>query len=360
MTSCKTHGLWTCVWSTVQHLVYEYRLRRFLHSISFKTTGTGLARKIFYIDFFHPANSNFYWLKAFHRFGQVKTFDIRRENRQLLESSMADFRPVHIHLGGSVKDWVISPQLLSDVKRVLNCTISVFFGDPWYSLYHCELAEAVDYVYMSNMSHIRKNAGKGHLNFRYMPCPTDPDVFKCEGGKKIHDLVFIGSNHQSYPSRLSMLKKLAEHFNLKVFGNGWENTGLNYGSPVYGPQFSRVCNQARICLGIVDDRYTDLEAYFSNRLVNTLATRSFLIHTYTPGLENVFTNRKHLIWYTNEEELFRQVEYYLEHDMEREKIAVEGQREVYLKYTYIESARRMLQDVGLDTVINYRGKGRVV
>lgn len=340
IASCRTWGFWGFVEAALTFLLIKFRL--FL-SLKFNAIDWRRGkRRIFYIDYFAPQNSNFYWLKAFHKFGRVKIFDIMRENRELIKEGITNFKPNHIHLGSSVKDTMVPPQLLSDVKKELNCTISVFYGDAEYSPYHCELAKVVDYIYISNVTHIKINKEKGYHNFKYMLCPTDPEIFNYKNCKKSYDLVFIANN--TGPSRLSLLKNLADKFNLKVFGNGWANTGLNYGNPIYGKKFSRACNQTKICLGIVDPEWTNLEAYFSNRLINTLATRSFCIQTYTQGLEKVFTNHKHLVWYTSDEDLFQQVEYYLEHDMEREKIAVEGQKEVYHKYTYVESIRRILHD----------------
>jgi SAM-dependent methyltransferase len=339
----RKRGFWALMKAGAAYLWNEYQVKRYRHSLSLKAKPIVQSMRIFYIDYFSPQNSNLYWLKAFQKFGKVKTFDIVRENKELLKEKIMDFRPVHIHLGGSVKDNMVSPQLLANIKRELNCTVSVFYGDCEYSPYHCQLAESADYIYISNKTHIKVNEEKGHHNFRYMPCPTAPDIFNYKKCRKRYDLVFIGNNNQA--ERLLLLKSLAGNFSLKIFGSGWEETGFDYGEPVYGKRFSRICNRAKICLSIVEPRYANLEAYFSNRLVNTLATRSFCIQTYTPGLEGVFTNHKQLVWYTSHEELFQMIQHYLGNEAERERIAAEGQREVYQKYTYDRSVVRILGDV---------------
>lgn len=338
----RKHGFWALMKAGVAYLWNAYQVKRYHYPLSLKAKPVGQGMRIFYIDYFSPRNSNLYWLKAFQKFGKVKTFDIVRENKELLKDRIMDFRPVHIHLGGSVKDSMVSPQLLANIKSGLKCTISVFYGDCEYSPYHCELAESAEYIYISNRTHIKVNEEKGHQNFRYMPCPTAPEIFNYRKYPKRYDLVFIGNNNQ--PERLPLLKSLAGSFDLKVFGSGWEKTGLNYSRPVYGARFSHTCNRAKICLAIVEPKYANLEAYFSNRLVNTLATRSFCIQTYTPGLEGVFTNHKHLVWHTSKEELFQLIEYYLGNEEERERIATEGQKEVYQKYTYETSVERILSD----------------
>jgi len=336
----KKHGFWAFMKASVAFLWHEYQVKRYRYALSFKAKSVDRSRRIFYIDYFSTQNSNLYWLKAFQKFGKVKTFDVLREERALLKAKIVNFKPVHIHLGGSVKNNMVPPQLLSDIKRELNCTISVFYGDAKYSPYHCELAKVVDNIYVSDKTTIKINEEKGYGNFEYMPAPTAPEIFNYKNYKKCYDLVFIGNNNQA--SRLCLLRKLADNFNITVFGHDWGKTGLDYGNPIYGEKCSRIYNRTKICLGIVAHEWANLEAYFSERLVHTLATRSFCIQTYTPGLEKVFTNRKHLVWYTTEEELFELIKYYLNNEAPRERIAVEGQKEVYHKYTYEKSIERIL------------------
>jgi len=341
--SCKLRGLLGFIKSALTYISNKYQPSDRIKNLS-RHSGKRRKIKIFYVDHFTPENSNFYWLKAFRKFGRVKIFDIVKDNLKFFEENVLKFEPDHIHLGGSVKNDLISSQILGKMKRKLNCTISAFYGDGLYSSYHFKLAKVVDYVYLSNKTHIKKNWEKGLENFKYMLCPTDSDIFSYQERRKLYDLVFIGNNNQSM--RLSTLKKIAKIYNLKVFGNGWQGTELNCGGLVYGKDFSRVCNQSKICLGVMETNWSKLEACFSNRLVNTLATGSFYVSSYSPGLENIFTNKKHLVWYKNQKELVNLIDYYLKHPEERERIAKEGQKEVYTKYTYEKSVERILKDAG--------------
>lgn len=309
-------------------------------------------RKIFYIDHFSPENSNLLWLKEFRRFGNVEAFDIKIEDKRDLLSRITNFRPDHLHLGGSVKNEWALVDLLSELKKNLGFKVSQFYGDTYYPLHHQDKTPRLtDYVYITNKTHIRLYKERGFNNFRYMPCPTDPEIFNYQRCEKIYDLVFIGNNYS--PSRLNVLKKISALFDLMVFGEGWEGTSLNSGPQVWNHDFSRTCNRAKIVLGLIDEKIKDLEAYFSNRLTNTLATRSLLIQTYTPGLDGIFTNRKYLLWYMDEDELFDLIDYYLRMEDERERIALLGQREVYEKYTYKKSIERILNEC--EEGVSYEG-----
>ena len=93
-------------------------------------------------------------------------------------------------------------------------------------------------------------------------------------------------------------------------------------------------------LGI--DKTDQVELCFSNRTWITLGCGGFLLTRYVPGLENIFTNKKHLVWYHNIEECLDLISEYLKEDVEREKIKEEGYRYVHENYTYDHIAKRIL------------------
>jgi spore maturation protein CgeB/predicted SAM-dependent methyltransferase len=298
-------------------------------------------RKIMYIDVFRKKNSNPFWLKAFQKYGEVQPFDIR-DDLNTLAPRIASFRPDHIHLGGSVKKGIIRPKFLAQIKVNSVCTISAFYGDARYSTYHHDLGWVADHVYMSNKTHIEQNRSLGLANFHYLPCPTDPEVFHPVEGERKHDLLFIGNNNNL--SRLELLRKVHQRFNLSVAGGGWEGEGFKTLTEAYGLEFSRLVGQARILLGLIGEEWSELEAYFSNRVANTLACEAFLIQRYTPGLERVFRNHEQLVWFRTEEELFSLIERYLGQPAERERIARQGRELVVSSFTYDKAVARILEE----------------
>lgn len=299
-------------------------------------------RKTFlYIDLFRKENSNPYWLKAFKKQGTTQAFDIR-EPIDTLAPLIESVKPDHIHMGGSVKEGIISPEFLAQTKAELDCTISVFYGDARYSSYHEDLSHVVDHIYVTNKTHVRQNRSRGLTNFHYMPCSTDPDVFRPVRSRKKYDLLFIGNNNSR--SRLALLQKIHRQFNLTVAGRGWEDTGFNALPQAYGPDFSRIVGHAKILIGPIDDAWVHLEACFSNRVVNTLACGGFLIQRYTPGLESVFDNQEHLVWYQTEEELFSLIDCYMRDPDKREHIGDKGRKLVTSEFTYDKAVSRILED----------------
>lgn len=301
-----------------------------------------MSERIFYIDLFSKTNSNFYWLAAFEKLGVVQHFDIRNKEERL-ENIILDFKPTHIHLGGSVKHYrSVDPKLLSRIKKKLSCGISVFYGDAPYSEYHIELAKVVDCIYISNKTHIQINAKKGFSNFQYLPCPTEPRVFKYYPTQIKYDLLFIGANTGN--DRRTLLEEIAKKFDLVVAGARWEGTELHYLPATYGKGFSVLCGQAKISLGIHRRAGLNLDSYFSNRLLNLLASRAFVIHVYSKGMEDLFENHKHFVWFKSEQELFAMIDYYLKHPKKRQEIAKQGQKEILTQHTFDHHVKKIIKE----------------
>jgi spore maturation protein CgeB len=316
-------------------------IKEMTYSPSRVKNGAKEKRTFLYIDLFRKENSNPYWLKAFKKQGITHAFDLR-EPIETLTPLIESIRPDHIHMGGSVKKGIISPEFLARVKKDLDCTISVFYGDARYSTYHNDLSQVVDHIYITNKTHIRKNRSRGMLNFHYMPCGTDTEIFRPVRSRKKYDLLFIGNNNSQ--SRLDLLQKIHRRFDLAMAGRGWEETKLHALPQTYGEDYSRLVGQARISLGLMDEAWVNLEACFSNRVVNTLACGGFLILRYSPGLETVFLNHEHLVWYRTESELFSSVERYLNEPGERERIANRGRELVTASFTYDQAVTQILED----------------
>ena len=304
-----------------------------------------MSERIFYIDLFSRTNSNFFWLNAFKRLGTVQHFDARNKKKRL-EDLILDFEPTHIHLGGSVKPGRgrgVDAKMLRRVKDKLDCGISAFYGDRPYSEYHSCLARvAADYVYISNKTHVKQNTKKGIFNCRYLPCPTEPNVFRYYPTEQVYDVVFPGCNNDA--SRRRILNVLHRKFNFYVAGPNWEKTSFKLLSPAFGVDFAKLCGQTKIVLSLIGDKWRYLEGYFSNRLPNVLSSHCFLIQTYSNGLEDLFTNHKHLVWYKSDQELFAMIDYYLKHPKERQEIAKNGRKMILAHYTFTHHARKMIKE----------------
>jgi spore maturation protein CgeB len=74
--------------------------------------------------------------------------------------------------------------------------------------------------------------------------------------------------------------------------------------------------------------------YTSDRIWRIMATGTFCLARYFPGIEKIFEKEKHLDWFTNFEEMRMLIDYYLGNDNERMEVAEEGYKLVTTSHTW--------------------------
>ena len=164
------------------------------------------------------------------------------------------------------------------------------------------------------------------------------------------DVVFMGNNldipHDGYHTRRRLIEGAVEAgFDVHVYGHGWDYlTGpenLHVHEFVTEDEFARVCSGAKIVLGI--NGVNDVRMYASwRRTVNTMACGAFHLTHYVPGMETLFRNREHLVWFESVAEALDLIDHYLTHDRERDEIAGKGREEVLRAHTWDARISRML------------------
>lgn len=172
---------------------------------------------------------------------------------------------------------------------------------------------------------------------------TDLSVFrKYDDVKEIYDVSFFGSNYynkfEDGNIRTNFIKKLnsEKKYKIKVYGNGW-NGLVNSSKPVYGKDFSVEASKTKIILGF--SSFLNKHLYTSNRIWNSMACGFYLVNKFN-GINDLFENKKHLVWFENYDEMKNLICYYLEHSQERRRIFEYG-REQLKHHTYMQRANDM-------------------
>lgn len=337
-----------------------------------------MVTRILYYDSFDRSNSNFFWKAAFEGLGSTHIVDCnpmrtRPENAvRNFKDMLKKFRPTHIHLGGSVKSERYIPlSLLQQARREFpECRITWFYGDAYNnSKIHLERIDLIDNIYITNSSHL------DHPKAKAIFCPYDDRVYKPHvNANPKHDIVFVGNPHGK--ERIRAMEELTKKFDTHVFGNHhWKPHGVNHQGPLGHDRFSKTLSNYKIVLGdpavapckwinLSKEKfscaknqpefkkrvcrqtncksYEGLRNYFSNRLVNTLASQAFHLVYHVDGVEEMFENKKDLVFYHNEKEQLELIEYYLKHDDERREIAKNGYEKMK-GYTFQNMARRIIR-----------------
>lgn len=302
-------------------------------------------------------------IKAYSKISRLKIFDYRKLTRQhgqfqmnkrLVEVAIS-FRPDLIHLG---KSELIYGLTIREIKSQINTCIIHFYGDfRWRPQdWVVDIGKYADYTLFNHKesSLIRQYKELGVKNIGFWWAGTDPNIFYPRGADKVYDVVFMANNQnflEGHKLRRELLAIIAKKkIKFHIFGEGWEylsNVPNVHIHPfVNNEQFAEACSASKITLGT--NAVNNIRMYASwRRALSSMASGVFHLTHYVPGLEEVFENKKHLVWFKSVPEAIELIEYYLVHNKERERIAEVGRQEVLAHHTWdiriaemIERAKR--------------------
>jgi len=151
---------------------------------------------------------------------------------------------------------------------------------------------------------------------------------------KVHDIIFVGGDY--FNNRGWLLNGLKDKY-----GSKFETFG--FPEQIRNLPLNELYASTKIVVG--DSQPSP--NYWSNRIYETLGRGGFLIHPKVEGLEKEFEDKVHLVLYEREniEELTKLIDYYLEHEEEREKIRKAGFEHVRDNYTYEDRCKELLSKI---------------
>ena len=211
-----------------------------------------------------------------------------------------------------------------------------FFVDP---IETSNKMEAFRYAKLCNwssatFSNVNELFKKNDANSFFITQGLNPDVFKknTKDMKKEIDVIFIGT---ATPKRKNAIKFLEKnHIKVICFGKGWKN------KPIYLDELVENYQKSKIILN-----FTRGNVGFSIRIFQAIGTGSFLLSEYCLDLEELFKKGEHLDWFKSENELVNLINYYLENDVIRENIAIEGNKYVNENFSWEKIMKRIIHNV---------------
>jgi len=187
------------------------------------------------------------------------------------------------------------------------------------------LGSYIDYFFLSNSGQIKEYQSLwGIKNIYFMPQGCFLAQKFPSPKKRKYNLGFLGrrqENDHRYKERNLILDSFKDKFGLYE-----SDKTLNIKETL---DFYQKC---KIVIG--SSWRNDFYLYSSDRIFNVLGSGSFYLCSYFPGIEKLFSNHFHLVWFKTIEEGLNLAEFYLKNDDEREKIAYNGYMLVKEKHTY--------------------------
>ena len=202
-----------------------------------------------------------------------------------------------------------------------------------------------DFVFSPENSTESRRIFKEHgINQIYLP----PAVFEDECyiaepvEKYKHDIVFVGGGeeyiHPEWPYRGKLVRWLKE-----TYGDRFVKYGGTDGT-IRGSELNQLYASSKIVIG--DSLCKDFidSYYYSDRIFETTGRGGFIISPYIAGITDHFVDRKEAVFYAfdNFNQLKNLIDYYLEHDDEREAIRKAGFERTKKENTYTNRMKEMI------------------
>lgn len=229
----------------------------------------------------------------------------------------------------------LRPEVLKLGKTI--CWIpDLYFGLPRAVKIANDVMFKADYVFTPDGGHDAEFKANGINHHLLRQGIYDEECYTGDAQQTNFKIVFVGgkSPHSNYRQRL--MHALSERY-----GRLFNWIGKQYTFTVRGRDLNNLFASVPIIIG--DSFYS--QHYWSNRIYETLGRGGFMIHPHIEGLGEEFAYYKHFVPYDigDFEGLFEKIEYYLEHDKEREYIRMEGQQYVKDNYTLMQRCQQLLK-----------------
>ena len=334
--------------------------------------------KILFVGNFFPGSLEVSYLNAFKKTNyDIVTFDYQQEyesinpfannryanrllsgfyNKLLNEKFLKCVKFTNPDLLFIVKGSFIFPETLKKIKEKENIVLFNFNPDnpfnknrgasnnlirksmPYYDIY---------FIWGKFLIPELLKAGAKKVEYLPFACDTELHypVLVNQEEKRFYtsDVAFIGSWDKE---REEFLLNLVD-YNLAIWGNGWEK--LNWNSPlrkkwkkkdVIGEEFSKVCNASKIVLNHIRKQNGDSH---NMRTFEVPACGGFVLTKKTTEQLDFFEDGKEITCYEDMDDLKKEINFYLENEELRKKIAINGNKKA-LTHTYNERVRSLLNN----------------
>jgi spore maturation protein CgeB len=183
---------------------------------------------------------------------------------------------------------------------------------------------------------------------RFQRLAFEPKVLSKLGPRRGEiSISFVGQVSPHHQARINLLNYLCEKFEVKIWGMGFDQfptdspirrcyVGTAWGVPMY-----EILNSSKITL----NQHIDIAGPYANnmRLYEATGVGTMLITDSKDNLRDMFEPGTEVLAYRTPEECAQMIQYYLDHNKEREVIAKAGQERTLREHTYCHRTQELLE-----------------
>jgi hypothetical protein len=173
------------------------------------------------------------------------------------------------------------------------------------------------------------------------------ECYMADPGDVTYPVIFVGSYnyHSEWPYRRQLIDWLKQ-----TYSDTFTAFGGDFGGTVREHELNQVYANSKVVVGDSFSPFFNYPGYWSDRIPETLGRGGFLIHPRIKGIEDCYEDRKHLVLYEfgDFDQLKHLIDYYVEHDDERETIRRAGHHHVRENHTFVHRWQHILEVIGAD------------
>jgi spore maturation protein CgeB len=160
-------------------------------------------------------------------------------------------------------------------------------------------------------------------------------------------ITFVGGLSRVHKRGSELLNNVSEKLTIELFGYGKDTLSTSssaykhHHGEVWGLDMYRILAQSRMTI----NRHGEIAGKFAAnmRLYEATGMGTCLVTDWKENLPTLFEPEKEVVTYRNADELIEKVNYLLENDKEREKIAEAGQKRTLKEHTYQNRMKELLK-----------------
>ncbi len=259
--------------------------------------------------------------------GQICTLDTEK-----IKKDIEDFKPdaVVLNSGGLVLE-DSGFELLSEMGIA---SVGIELSDPdLYRFNGAQYAHKFDLFYTNSKHSFTRQYDREKVNIRLLPFAASlAHHFYMPEVEKKFDLAIVANPRGD---RLRTIKKLKERFHISAHGKGMNE--------VHGLALTKAINEGKMYLS-----FAKTAAGFHNVKVGifeAMACNQVVITKYMDELNDYFKIGEEILCYQTDDELLQLIQYYLEHEEEREAIRKRAYLRFLKEHTYLHRWMTVKQDI---------------
>jgi hypothetical protein len=226
---------------------------------------------------------------------------------------------------------------------VINWTGDVRENIDWY----INLGQNIDLTLFTNFTDVEKCRKYG-VNADYLQVSCDNKIYqKIDNKINSPEIVFLANNYlNKFPLsdfRFKVVQALKKEFGNKfgIYGFGWEKKNfLNQ---------NKECDIYNNCKIAINLSHFNYKQYSSDRLFRIMFSGAFCLSHNYKEIEKEFTKEHLGTFEHNINDLIGKCHYWLEHEAERKKIAIAGNKHIQ-KFTWNSRIKQLIEMVEVEKV----------